>query len=278
MLKFLLYDLFIRKNILKTDTNDGIVKMKIGFIGTGKIAYSCIIALVGRGHTITITERNKSISTRLASEFDDVKIASPQGVIDESDVIFLAIMEDVTETILNSITFNKNQTIISFILGVDLKRLQTLCSPAHDIAITIPLPMIEQGNCPLPIYPRNKALSQLFGKENFIMELSSEAELLPFFAATAILSTSLAQLEIAKKWLQKHLDSSEVAESYLVNLMAGTYSGIKKDGVNRIAEELNSLSTKGGLNSQLLNHMRDEGVEDTLYNGLSSLGKRLKLN
>ena len=46
----------------------------------------------------------------------DVKIASPQGVIDESDVIFLAIMEDLTETILNSITFNKNQTIISFIL------------------------------------------------------------------------------------------------------------------------------------------------------------------
>ena len=201
MLKFLLYDLFIRKNILKTDRNDGIVKMKIGFIGTGKIAYSCIIALVGRGHKITITERNKSISTRLASEFDDVKIASPQGVIDESDVIFLAIMEDVTETILNSITFNKNQTIISFILGVDLKRLQTLCAPAHDIAITIPLPMIEQGNCPLPIYPKNKVLSQLFGKENFIMELSSEAELLPFFAATAILSTSLAQLEIAKKWL-----------------------------------------------------------------------------
>ena len=110
------------------------------------------------------------------------------------------------------------------------------------------------------------------------MELSSAAELLPFFAATAILSTSLAQLEIAKKWLQKHLDSSEVAESYLVNLMAGTYSGIKKDGVNRIAEELSSLSTKGGLNSQLRNHMKDEGVEDSLYKGLSCLGRRLNLN
>jgi hypothetical protein len=60
--------------------------------------------------------------------------------------------------------------------------------------------------------------------------------------------------------------------------MAGTYSGIKKDGVNRIAEELSSLSTKGGLNSQLRKHMRDEGVEDILYNGLSSLGKRLNLN
>ena len=54
MLKFLLYDLFIRKNILKTDRNGGIVKMKIGFIGTGKIAYSCIIALVGRGHKLSL--------------------------------------------------------------------------------------------------------------------------------------------------------------------------------------------------------------------------------
>ena len=102
--------------------------MKIGFIGTGKIANSCILALVGRGYSITITERNKEISNRLVSKFDDVNIASPQEVVDESDVIFLAIMEeDITEKLLSSISFRKDQTIISFILGVNLQTLQTLC-------------------------------------------------------------------------------------------------------------------------------------------------------
>ena len=252
--------------------------MKIGFIGTGKIANSCILALVGRGYSITITERNKEISNRLASEFDDVNIASLQEVVDESDVIFLAIMEDITENVLRSISFSKDQTIISFILGVNLQTLQTLCAPARDIAITIPLPMIENGKCPLPVYPANKKLLELFGSENFIIELSTEAELTPFFAATAVLSSSLAQIEVAQKWLEEHLDSPEQAESYLISLMAGTYSGMKKDGLGRINQELNSLATEGGLNAQLRNHMRNEGTEDALYNGLSKLGKRLNIN
>ena len=138
--------------------------------------------------------------------------------------------------------------------------------------------MIENGKCPLPVYPGNNKLLALFGSENLIIELSTEAELTPFFAATAVLSSSLAQLEVAKKWLEQHLDSPETAESYLISLMAGTYSGIKKDGLNRINEELNSLATEGGLNSQLRNHMRNEGIEDALYKGLSKLGKRLNLN
>jgi pyrroline-5-carboxylate reductase len=187
-------------------------------------------------------------------------------------------MEDITENVLRSISFSKDQTIISFILGVNLQTLQTLCAPARDIAITIPLPMIENGKCPLPVYPANKKLLELFGSENFIIELSTEAELTPFFAATAVLSSSLAQIEVAKKWLEEHLDSPEQAESYLISLMAGTYSGMKKDGLGRINQELNSLATEGGLNAQLRNHMRNEGTEDALYNGLSKLGKRLNIN
>ena len=95
-----------------------------------------------------------------------MNIASLQEVVDESDVIFLAIMEDITENVLRSISFSKDQTIISFILGVNLQTLQTLCAPARDIAITIPLPMIENGKCPLPVYPANKKLLELFGSDN----------------------------------------------------------------------------------------------------------------
>jgi hypothetical protein len=60
--------------------------------------------------------------------------------------------------------------------------------------------------------------------------------------------------------------------------MAGTYSSLKIDGQDRINQALTSLSSKGGLNAQLRNHMKKEGTEDSLYNGLLQLGERLNLN
>jgi len=252
--------------------------MKIGFIGTGKITNSCVRALAGKGHNIFITERNVSISTELSESFDNVNVCSLDFIVSESDVIFLALMENVVDDVLSCLSFRNDQNIISFVLGVDLDRLHNLCAPARDIAITIPLPMIEHGNCPLPVFPKSKALEKIFGSDNLILELNAETELIPYFAATAMLSTSLAQLKVAKTWLEGHLNAKEDAEKYLISLMAGTFSGLKIDGKNRINEALASLATKGGLNAQLREHMKKEGTENALHNGLFHLGKRLNLN
>ena len=138
--------------------------------------------------------------------------------------------------------------------------------------------MIEHGNCPLPVYPASESLKTVFGDKNSIIELPSEDALVPYFAATAILSSSLAQLNVAKKWLENHVDTPEAAEKYLISLMAGTYSSLKIDGQDRINQALVSLSSKGGLNAQLRNHMKKEGSEDALYNGFLQLGDRLNLN
>ena len=252
--------------------------MKIGFIGTGKITNSCVRSLTGKGHSIMITERNIDISSTLSELFEDVVVANAQSVVEESDLVCLALRENVTDEVLSSLSFKKNQSIISFMLGVSLNRLLNLCTPAYDIAITIPLPMIEHGNCPLPVYPASERLKTVFGDKNSIIELPSEDALVPYFAATAILSSSLAQLNVAKKWLENHVDTPEAAEKYLISLMAGTYSSLKIDGQDRINQALVSLSSKGGLNAQLRNHMKKEGSEDALYNGFLQLGERLNLN
>ena len=252
--------------------------MNIGFIGTGKITNACVRYLVGKGHNIIVTERNVEISRALVDTFDDVKVGSLDQIQSESDVIFIALMESMIEDVLGSMSFKKDQTIISFVLGVDLTRLHSLCAPVTDIAITIPLPMIEHGKCPLPVYPNCEVLKKIFGEDNLLINLSNEASLIPYFAATALLSSSLAQLETAKKWLQTHLDEEGAAERYLISLMSGTYSSLKLDGRGRINEALDSLSTKGGLNAQLRDHMKQEGTEKILYKGLLKLGERLNLD
>jgi pyrroline-5-carboxylate reductase len=102
--------------------------MKIGFIGTGKITNSCVRSLTGKGHNIMITERNIDISSTLSELFDDVVVGTAQSVVEETDIVCLALRENVTDEVLSSLSFKKNQSIISFMLGVNLNRLINLCS------------------------------------------------------------------------------------------------------------------------------------------------------
>lgn len=252
--------------------------MRIGFIGTGRIAEACVKGLAGQEHQILVTERNREISNRLASEFPEVSIASAQGVVDGSDTVCLALMEDVASDILNDVEFGESQSVISFMLGVTSEQLKVLCAPASDICITIPLPMIATGGCPLPVYPASAALEAMFGADNLILELANEAALTPHFGATAMLSTVLSQLDVAKRWLGEHTGSCQTAEAYLLSLMAGTFSSLPKDGADRIGEALGSLATEGGLNAQLRAHMQEAGAERALGEGLGALERRLGLS
>ncbi len=251
--------------------------MRIGFIGTGRITEACVKGLVGQGHQILITDRNRQIANQLASNHTDVCISSVQVVVDGSDTVCLALMDDVASEVLRETTFHENQSVISFMLGVNLDQLRVLCAPATDICITIPLPMIATGGCPLPVYPASPALDVLFGRNNLIIEVANEAALTPHFGATAMLSTVLSQLAVAAEWLGEHTGSNNVAETYLLSLMAGTFSSLPKDGNDRIGEALGSLATEGGLNAQLRMHMQDAGAERSLGEGLHALSRRLKL-
>ena len=76
--------------------------MKIGFIGTGKITNSCVRSLTGKGHSIMITERNIDISSTLSELFEDVVVANAQSVVEESDLVCLALRENVTDEVLSS--------------------------------------------------------------------------------------------------------------------------------------------------------------------------------
>ena len=48
--------------------------MKIGFIGTCRIAEACVRGLAGKGHDIYITERSGPISKHLASIIPEVQV------------------------------------------------------------------------------------------------------------------------------------------------------------------------------------------------------------
>ena len=104
--------------------------MKIGFIGTGQITKAVVTGVINSKLKVTkifVSERNKKISRILKFKSKKIKIIkNNQDIINKSDWGFLAVTPTVGNKILNSLKFNKNKMIISFISTINLSQLKKI--------------------------------------------------------------------------------------------------------------------------------------------------------
>lgn len=254
--------------------------MKIGFLGCGKIAEPMIRSLCRQFPQceIFVSQRSRSVAGRLNDEFSCVSLGDNQWVVDQSEIIFLTILADVARNILPDLRFKANHKVISAMSDIDLAEIGEMINPAMNPCVTIPIPFIETGNCPLAVFPDSPELAKLFGNENILITLNGEDAMGPHFAATALLSTVMAELECVSRWLGNKSGQMENAEIYIASLLSGYLGAMEKDGKQRFLEAMQELSTEGGLNTQLLNHNRDAGMLDVLEEGLQKLDERLNSN
>lgn len=251
---------------------------RIGFIGTGEIAAAMVAGLTGRGHQITVSERNGAMAAALAAQFTDVAVAPNEQVIADSDVVFLCLLADVARDVLPGLTFRADQSVISVMVDVPLTDLKALCAPATEIAITIPLPSIAVGGSALPVFPNSPALHALFGDTDLIIPCAAEAALNAHFAATALASPILDQMRAGAQWLAALTGDETASEQYIATVFTGFLRSMTENPETTFTDLLDSLATEGGLNATLRTHMRKAGAVDALIVGLDGLKPRLGLS
>ena len=134
--------------------------MKLGFIGTGKIASSVITGICNSKISFTkilISPRNRTIARSLKQKFRKVDIAKKnQEIIDRCDWIFLSVTPTVGSKIIKDLKFKKKQIVISFISTITLLQLKKAIKVRAKIIRAIPLPPISLKKGPVPICPPNK--------------------------------------------------------------------------------------------------------------------------
>lgn len=246
---------------------------RLGFIGTGEIAVAMVRGLAGQGHDILVSERNAAMAAQLAVGVEGVRVAPNDQVVAGSDVVFLCLLARVADCVLPDLPFRKGQTVISVMVDMPLARLAKLCAPATDIAITIPLPPIARGGCPLPVYPPSPALEALFGERNLVLPQPSEAALNAHLGVSALCSPLLDQMLTAVGWLAGFTGNADQAEAYVTAMIRG-YLPARPAGGD-LGEALRKLSTEGGLNATLRGAMTPAKAE--LRRGLDGFRGRLGL-
>ena len=134
--------------------------MRLGFIGTGKIASSVITGIYTSKISfkkILISPRNKNTAQKLKKKFKKLNIAKTnQEIVDKCNWVFLAITPKVGKKILPKLKFRSNQKIVSFIATINLAQLKKILGKKIKIVRAIPLPPIAFKKGPVPICPPDK--------------------------------------------------------------------------------------------------------------------------
>ena len=253
--------------------------MNIGFIGTGKIASSVISGICKSNipyKKIIISPRNKEIAIKLKKKFDLIKIAkNNQEIINNCNWVFLSITPNVGEKIIKELKFKSNQTIVSFISTITLKKLKKAIKVKATIIRAIPLPPISLKKGPVPICPPNKKVKNFFNKIGNTIEINEEKLSINFWSTSGMMAAYYNLLRTMADWLVKKGVKKKDAQSYITSL----FLALSEDAVMNSNKDLKYLvkesQTPKGLNEQGLKEMSKKGVYKSIINSLNSIHERL---
>ena len=253
--------------------------MKIGFIGSGKIASSVITGICNSKISFTkilISSRNKKVANKLKKKFKRVIISkNNQKIIDNCDWIFLSVTPMVGQKIIKELKFNSNQTIISFISTITLAQLKKAIKVKAKIIRAIPLPPISLKKGPVPICPPNKKVKDFFNKIGTTVEIKNEKSSINFWSTSGMMAPFYELLRVMTDWLVKRGVKRDNAQKYITSL----FLALSEDAVVNSKKDLKFLvkesQTPKGLNEQGVKELTKAGFYKSLEKTLNSLHKRL---
>jgi len=253
--------------------------MRLGFIGTGKIASSVITGICNSSiiyKNIIISPRNRKIANNLKKRFKKIKIAkNNQEIINNSDWVFLSVTPTVGEKIIKDLKFRSNQKVISFISTITLSQLKKMIKKKIDIVRAIPLPPISLKEGPVPICPPNKKVKAFFNKLGSTVEIKNEKLSINFWSTSGLMASYYNMLDTISVWLNKKGVKKLDAQKYVTSL----FLALSKDAVINSTKDLKLLikesQTPKGLNEQGLKEMIKKDVYKSVVSTLNSIHKRL---
>ena len=253
--------------------------MKLGFIGTGKIASSVITGICGSSikySKICISSRNSKIAKGLKKRFKRISIERDnQKIVDSCNWVFLAVTPTVGKKIIKDLKFKSSQIVISLISTITIPELKKMIKVKANIVRAIPLPPISLKKGPVPICPPNKKVKNFFDKIGSTVEIKNEKLSINFWSTSGMMASYYEILKIMSNWLVKKGIKRLDAQKYITTL----FLALSEDAVVNSKKELKYLvkesQTPKGLNEQGLKEMNKRGVYKSVINTLNIIHKRL---
>lgn len=247
--------------------------MRMGFVGTGTMTAAIV---EGLGGGVVVSPRGAAVAADLAARFPGVTVAgSNQAVVDQSDMVVLAIRPQVAEEVIRALRFRPGQKVLSLVAATQIETIWEWVGLDLPVVRAVPLPFVAERRCVTPIYPPDADVAALFDRLGTVVECRTMAEFDLLAVGSALMGSYFGFLETAQGWLVGEGLPEAAARSYLAMLFAnlGRVAEGSPLGFDALRGE---YSTKGGLNEQMFRVFGDEGGAEALRTALDSVLKRVR--
>ena len=249
-----------------------------GFVGTGEITAAIVEGLsdgVAEPPAVFLSPRGRSTGLELASKFPRATVCgSNQEVLDSATVIVLAVRPQVAQEVLAELSFKPDHVVISAIAGVQMESLRELTG-AGEITRVIPLPSASSRSSLTAMYPDNAVARTLFEAVGSVVVPDSESALEAFSAATATVAAHLDYLSTIAAWLADQGVDPDAATTY-VSKIFGPVGASVLDHTGPFDSLVAKHMTPGGINQQIRDDLRHEGVPEQVRHALDRVLTRLR--
>ena len=253
--------------------------MKLGFIGTGKIASSVITGICKskiKFNKILVSARNKTVAQNLSKKFKKVSIAkNNQQIVDDCNWVFLSVTPSVGEKIIKNLKFKSNQTIISFISTITLARLKKDIKVRAQIVRAIPLPPISLKKGPVPICPPNRKVKEFFNHLGTTVEIKNEKSSINFWSTSGMMAPFYELLRVMTDWLVKRGVKRDNAQKYITSLFLALSEDAVVNSKLNLKHLVKESQTPRGLNEQGVKELTKAKFYNSIEKTLNSIHKRL---
>jgi len=254
--------------------------LRLGFVGTGAITSAIVTGLNAAGidgDTILVSPRNAETAASLAARFPSVSVASTnQAVLDGSDVVMLAVRPQVATEVLSELNFRADHHVISLMAITPLDQVRTMVSPTRTVTRAIPLPLVADLCGPTPIFPPDQIAAGIFNRIGTAIEVTNAEQFSAFSTATATMSPYFAFAGAITDWLVRHDVPADDARAYVASMFQGLADIAARDREHSFAALAAEFATRGGINEQVVTHLREHGALKAVSDALDAVLQRMK--
>lgn len=199
-------------------------KEVLGILGVGHLASYVVAGLrhANDKRKIMLSPRNKKYSQKLKSDYYCDIATNNQDVINNSDIILIAVRPEHLERLINEVDFKSNQLVISCITGVSLEKLHSLI-PNANIVKTLPLSSVEIGEGVVPLFPKNSIAQNLLKPIGKLITFENEDNYELASTAAVLNGVVFGFMDELSQWFEnKGLSSNQAREIVTHTLRSAT--------------------------------------------------------
>lgn len=230
----------------------------------------------GLGGGVVLSPRGAGVAADLARRFPDVTVAeSNQAVVDQCDMVVLAIRPQVAEEVVRALQFRTGQKVLSLVAATSVEVIRGWIGVDVPVIRAIPLPFVADRRCVTPIIPPDPEVATLFDRLGQAVECRTQEEFNLLAVGSALMGSYFGLLEVAQGWLVERGLPEAAARRYMAGLFANL--GLVAEGSGKTFGALREeYSTRGGLNEQVFRVLGDEGGVAALRSALDEVLTRVR--